>query len=153
MTTETNRHIPLTISESKSSSLTPKWSNISCKLIRQAPIILAISGLLMATALLVGVVDTPSGRQMHTVMEPLVAAAPPDGAIWGNRRSKIYHWPGCMNYPSPPRGAHWVRLPSPDDAPRGGFRPAKNCPAFPVAPLVDAVLPEPLAPGAVPPAP
>jgi endonuclease YncB( thermonuclease family) len=55
------------------------------------------------------------------------AAAPqPNGAVRGNSKSHIYHWPGCPNYDDV--SAHnRVELPSPAAAEAAGFRPARNC--------------------------
>jgi endonuclease YncB( thermonuclease family) len=49
------------------------------------------------------------------------------GAIWGNRRSMIYHWPGCPNYYDIAR-SNRVPFDTREAAERAGYRPARNCP-------------------------
>jgi len=55
------------------------------------------------------------------------AAAPQaSGAVRGNSKSHIYHWPGCPNYDGV--SAHnRVEFPSRAAAEAAGFRPARNC--------------------------
>lgn len=48
------------------------------------------------------------------------------GAVLGNRRSGIYHWPGCPNY-SDISADNRVAFSTREDAERAGYRPAKNC--------------------------
>jgi len=57
---------------------------------------------------------------------PEVAAVAEEGNIRGNRRSMIYHWPGCPNYDDI---AFHNRVPfrTRDEAERAGYRAARNC--------------------------
>ncbi|HEY9283225.1 MAG TPA: thermonuclease family protein [Pyrinomonadaceae bacterium] len=48
------------------------------------------------------------------------------GPIVGNRRSMIYHWPGCPNYNSV-SPANRVIFPTREAAERAGYRAARNC--------------------------
>jgi endonuclease YncB( thermonuclease family) len=50
-----------------------------------------------------------------------------DGLIRGNKRSMIYHWPGCPNYDDI---APHNRVPfqTRDEAEKAGYRAARNCP-------------------------
>jgi endonuclease YncB( thermonuclease family) len=48
------------------------------------------------------------------------------GQIIGNRRSMIYHWPGCPHYNDIAPGNR-VYFDSREDAERAGFRAARNC--------------------------
>lgn len=48
-------------------------------------------------------------------------------AIIGNRRSRIYHWPGCPNYDDvAPQNREYFR--TKEDAEKAGYRAARNCP-------------------------
>jgi endonuclease YncB( thermonuclease family) len=49
-----------------------------------------------------------------------------NGQIIGNRRSMIYHWPGCPYYNDIAAGNR-VYFNSREDAERAGFRAARNC--------------------------
>lgn len=53
-------------------------------------------------------------------------ASPAHGKIIGNRRSKIYHYPGCPSY-SAVSERNTVYFDSGTDARSAGYRPAKNC--------------------------
>lgn len=48
------------------------------------------------------------------------------GLIRGNRRTRIYHWPGCPNYDEI---AEHNRVPfeTREEAERAGYRAARNC--------------------------
>lgn len=48
------------------------------------------------------------------------------GPIVGNRRSMIYHWPGCPGY-SQVSPANRVPFPTREAAERAGYRAARNC--------------------------
>ena len=63
-------------------------------------------------------------RENKTLQQPLVI--PTVEAIRGNRRSKIYHWPGCPNYDDI---APHNRVPfrSREEAEQAGYRAARNC--------------------------
>lgn len=54
------------------------------------------------------------------------AASPMSGSIRGNKRSMIYHWPGCPNYDDV---APHNRVPfqTREDAEKAGYRAARNC--------------------------
>ena len=60
---------------------------------------------------------------------PAVAqdAAPSQVAIIGNRRRKVYHWPGCPEYNRVSR-KNRVVFQSREVAEQAGYRPADNCP-------------------------
>ena len=49
------------------------------------------------------------------------------GPIIGNRRSRIYHWPGCPNY-NDVSPQNRVSFSSREEAERAGYRAARNCP-------------------------
>lgn len=70
----------------------------------------------------------PSGRQMRQGLQPLALAGEPAAPVWGNPRSKIYHWPGCPNYPPCASAPSWQRFPSREAAQEAGYRAARNCP-------------------------
>lgn len=55
-----------------------------------------------------------------------LAPVSPEGAVRGNRRSGIYHWPGCPNYDDI---AMHNRVPfnTRAEAEQAGFRAARNC--------------------------
>lgn len=61
-----------------------------------------------------------------TTSAPEVAAVAEEGNIRGNRRSMIYHWPGCPNYDDI---ALHNRVPfrTRDEAEQAGYRAARNC--------------------------
>ncbi len=65
--------------------------------------------------------NTTPEKQSHP--EPIVSS----GSIVGNRKSKIYAWPGCGSYDtmSP---ANRVEFRSREAADAAGYRAAKNCP-------------------------
>ena|SRR5262245_2468200 len=54
-------------------------------------------------------------------------ASATEGAIKGNRRSKIYHLSSCPGYDRVSAG-NMVTFPSETAATRAGYRKAKNCP-------------------------
>ena len=62
--------------------------------------------------------DTPSAPTVATVSE--------NGSVRGNRRSMIYHWPGCPNYDDI---APHNRVPfaTRQEAEQAGYRAARNC--------------------------
>jgi endonuclease YncB( thermonuclease family) len=69
-------------------------------------------------------------RQPQPAPSPRQEARAGDGAqlgpIVGNRRSMIYHWPGCPNY-SQISPANRVLFPTREVAERAGYRAARNC--------------------------
>ena len=54
--------------------------------------------------------------------------------IVGNRRSRIYAWPGCASYDSM-APENRVVFPSAQDAEAAGYRAARNCPTKPCSPI------------------
>ncbi len=68
-----------------------------------------------------------SGNEAASVMTSASNLSAAPGAIIGNRRSKIYAWPGCRSYDrmSP---ENRVVFPTRDAAERAGYRAALNCP-------------------------
>jgi hypothetical protein len=63
----------------------------------------------------------------NPVVAPLPATTNPVGQIVGNRRSKIYAWPGCGTYDKMAPGNRVV-FASREDADQQGYRAALNCP-------------------------
>jgi nuclease S1 len=63
----------------------------------------------------------------NSVPAPVAASNTGAGQIVGNRRSKIYAWPGCGTYDkmSP---ENRVEFPSREAAEQNGYRAARNCP-------------------------
>jgi endonuclease YncB( thermonuclease family) len=62
-----------------------------------------------------------------TSLSDSTAVETASGQIIGNKRSKIYHWPGCTNYDDiAPHNR--VSFASRDEAERAGYRAARNCP-------------------------
>ncbi len=56
----------------------------------------------------------------------IASGAGPSGAVVGNRRSRIYQWPGCRYYGQiSPRNR--VEFPDAQAAEAAGYRPAHNC--------------------------
>lgn len=72
--------------------------------------------------------DVPdtTGETEVAADEPEVAAVAEEGNIRGNRRSMIYHWPGCPNYDDI---AFHNRIPfrTRQEAEQAGYRAARNC--------------------------
>jgi hypothetical protein len=58
---------------------------------------------------------------------PIISSSTVAGQIVGNRRSKIYAWPGCGTYDKM-APANRVLFPSREAAEQEGFRAARNCP-------------------------
>ena len=69
--------------------------------------------------------DTPHASDPAPA--PIAASNAAAGEIVGNRRSKIYAWPGCGTYDkmSPDNR---VVFPSREAAEQDGYRAARNCP-------------------------
>jgi hypothetical protein len=94
---------------------------------QRSPLLIALleaGGLLCLLGLLAGILlqTRASGVDASGQPEP---AGPP---IWGNRRSGIYHLPGCSGYPKVENPlAHWRAFTTEDDAQREGYRRALNC--------------------------
>jgi endonuclease YncB( thermonuclease family) len=61
-----------------------------------------------------------------TSADPVVAAVAQEGTIRGNRRSMIYHWPGCPNYDDIAMHNR-VSFNTRAEAEQAGFRAARNC--------------------------
>jgi endonuclease YncB( thermonuclease family) len=74
-----------------------------------------------------GLPDVPDTNAAEVAVdEPEVPAVAQEGNIRGNRRSMIYHWPGCPNYDDI---AFHNRVPfqTRQEAERAGYRAARNC--------------------------
>ncbi len=67
----------------------------------------------------------PDSQQMADVVNSNTSM--PSGPIIGNRRSRIYHWPGCPNY-NDVSPQNRVIFQSREEAERAGYRAARNCP-------------------------
>jgi hypothetical protein len=66
-------------------------------------------------------------RATNSVPAQVVSSKAEVGQIVGNRRSKIYAWPGCGSYDRmAPQNR--VVFPSRDAAEQAGYRAALNCP-------------------------
>ena len=63
----------------------------------------------------------------NPVSAPLASTTSPVGPIVGNRRSKIYGWPGCGSYDKM-APENRVLFPSREAADNEGYRAARNCP-------------------------
>jgi hypothetical protein len=63
----------------------------------------------------------------NPVLAPLPSTTNPVGQIIGNRRSKIYAWPGCGTYDKM-APENRVLFPSREAADQQGYRAARNCP-------------------------
>jgi hypothetical protein len=70
---------------------------------------------------------TDSTRAPNPVLAPLASMTNPVGQIIGNRRSKIYAWPGCGTYDKM-APENRVLFPSREAADQQGYRAARNCP-------------------------
>jgi len=63
----------------------------------------------------------------HGSSAPAGRAQTPSAAVVGNRKSHIYHWPGCPSFGRiAPRNR--VEFPNAQAARAAGYRPAQNCP-------------------------
>ena len=71
--------------------------------------------------------QTDATRATNPVLAPLPSTTNPVGQIVGNRRSKIYAWPGCATYDKM-APENRVLFPSSEAADQQGFRAARNCP-------------------------
>jgi endonuclease YncB( thermonuclease family) len=67
-----------------------------------------------------------NNSSVETGSHPSPISVLSNGHIIGNRRSMIYHWPGCPHYNDIAPGNR-VYLDSREDAERAGFRAARNC--------------------------
>lgn len=88
-------------------------------------------------------------REVEEVAEPgngKAGAAVVAGAILGNRRSGIYHWPGCPNY-SDISADNRVAFTSREEAERAGYRAARNCKESAAEAPAPAVAPTPSSSG------
>jgi S1/P1 nuclease/metal binding Ada-like protein len=66
-------------------------------------------------------------RVVTPAEEATLSSKPVSGPVVGNRRSKIYAWPGCASYDTmAPQNR--VVFPSRDAAEQAGYRAARNCP-------------------------
>ena len=77
---------------------------------------------------------TPSPNHSSTNAPTPLADFSPNvneaGFIRGNKRSMIYHWPGCPNYDDIAKHNR-VPFQSREEAERAGYRAARNCPQSP----------------------
>ncbi|HZE72487.1 MAG TPA: thermonuclease family protein [Pyrinomonadaceae bacterium] len=73
--------------------------------------------------------DSSKQNASKVQYEPQTATSPESssGSIIGNKRSMIYHWPGCPYYKDI-APSNRVYFKSPEEAEKAGFRPARNCP-------------------------
>ena len=62
----------------------------------------------------------------HAAAPPASTTSSPVGPIIGNQRSKVYHWPGCLDY-AKVSAKNRVAFPSREAAEQAGYRPAGNC--------------------------
>jgi endonuclease YncB( thermonuclease family) len=65
-------------------------------------------------------------RASSTAVSAPAAVSPTPESIIGNRRSKVYHWPGCPDYDKV-SGKNRVTFPSREAAEHAGYQPAGNC--------------------------
>jgi endonuclease YncB( thermonuclease family) len=70
-------------------------------------------------------------RESTHAAAPAASTAPspvdsPGDTIIGNKKSKVYHWPGCPDYDKV-SGTNRVAFPSREAAEQAGYRPAGNC--------------------------
>jgi endonuclease YncB( thermonuclease family) len=70
--------------------------------------------------------EAPEDRPARSVPPQPAEPSATAGPIIGNRRSMIYHWPGCPSYNSV-SPANRVIFPTRDAAERAGYRAARNC--------------------------
>src|SRR5262249_471463 len=75
----------------------------------------------------VGTVTVPRSQIIGNLTDPATAANTPEGAIQGNRQSKIYHLPSCPNYATV-TDKNVVLFATEVNARKAGYRKAKNCP-------------------------
>jgi hypothetical protein len=66
-------------------------------------------------------------RGAISVPAPGISSQAASGQIVGNRRSKIFSWPGCASYDTMAPGNR-VLFPSAEAAQQAGYRAAHNCP-------------------------
>jgi hypothetical protein len=65
-------------------------------------------------------------RQSSSVLDGAAPASEPNGPIVGNRRSRIYEWPGCPAYDKISTGNR-IQFASAQAAEQAGYRAARNC--------------------------
>jgi micrococcal nuclease len=65
-------------------------------------------------------------RASSTAASAPAAVSPTAESIIGNRRSKVYHWPGCPDYDKVAT-QNRVTFPSREAAEQAGYRPTGNC--------------------------
>lgn len=66
------------------------------------------------------------GSQSSAGSDADAAPPAPPGPIFGNRRTRIYEWPGCPYY-GKVSAANRVEFASPAAAEQAGYRAARNC--------------------------
>jgi hypothetical protein len=69
---------------------------------------------------------SPRSRQSSSALDGATPASEPNGPIIGNRRSRIYEWPGCPAYDKVSTGNR-VQFASAQAAEQAGYRAARNC--------------------------
>ena len=71
--------------------------------------------------------STAADQLEHRSPAPVGRAQTPSAAVLGNRKSHIYHWPGCPSFGKiAPQNR--VEFPNAHAAEAAGYRPARNCP-------------------------
>jgi hypothetical protein len=69
----------------------------------------------------------PDELTRAATVAPALSSQPVVGQVIGNRRSRIYAWPGCGTYDTMSAGNR-VLFPSREAAQQAGYRAAYNCP-------------------------
>jgi len=69
---------------------------------------------------------------MALIQQPAtVTPATAQAVIWGNTRSRIYHIPGCRQYPRTQPPEWWRPFATEGEAMQAGYRKALTCPTPP----------------------
>lgn len=71
--------------------------------------------------------DTPTKTAVQQFTQSGSGSTQQDARIRGNRKSMIYHWPGCPNY-NDISEANRVYFKTRAEAEAAGYRAARNCP-------------------------
>jgi hypothetical protein len=78
------------------------------------------------------------GRRACTVvlllaltLSPTAGTTQEPASVYGNIKSRIYHWVDCPNYPRLPAPNRWQPFKTTQDAEQAGYRAARNCRALP----------------------
>lgn len=67
------------------------------------------------------------GLLLALTLTPIPATTQEPASVYGNMRSRIYHWLGCPNYPRLPDPGRWQAFKTTQDAEQAGYRAARNC--------------------------